>query len=57
MKVDGDFQFGNTNKSDAFLKKFPLGKVFALCYNGINSIVMTSEEIGVLIGSNSLQSY
>ena len=27
VKVDGKFVFGETNKSDAFLKKFPLGKV------------------------------
>jgi len=27
VKIDKDFVFGETNKSDAFLKKFPLGKV------------------------------
>merc|ERR1712018_33394 len=27
VKVDDKFVFGETNKSDAFLKKFPLGKV------------------------------
>ena len=27
-----DFVFGETNKSDAFLKKFPLGKVGLLCF-------------------------
>merc|ERR1712029_529401 len=29
VKVDDKFVFGETNKSDAFLKKFPLGKVSA----------------------------
>lgn len=27
VKVDPGFVFGETNKTDAFLKKFPLGKV------------------------------
>ena len=27
VEVPKDFVFGETNKSDAFLKKFPLGKV------------------------------
>ncbi|XP_043283946.1 elongation factor 1-gamma [Venturia canescens] len=27
IKIDKDFVFGETNKTDAFLKKFPLGKV------------------------------
>lgn len=27
IKIDKDFLFGETNKTDAFLKKFPLGKV------------------------------
>ena len=27
VKVDDKFVFGETNKSEAFLKKFPLGKV------------------------------
>jgi elongation factor 1-gamma len=27
LKVDQKFVFGTTNKSEAFLKKFPLGKV------------------------------
>lgn len=27
INVDSDFVFGETNKSESFLKKFPLGKV------------------------------
>lgn len=27
VKIASDFVFGETNKSDAFLKKFPTGKV------------------------------
>ena len=42
IKIADDFVFGETNKTEAFLKKFPLGKVrlsvisaifiFYLCY-------------------------
>ena len=31
VKVDDKFVFGETNKSEAFLKKFPLGKVCCPC--------------------------
>ena len=31
VEVPKDFVFGETNKSDAFLKKFPLGKVRYSC--------------------------
>lgn len=30
VEVDPKFVFGETNRSDAFLKKFPLGKVFTI---------------------------
>ena len=31
VKVDSSFQYGVTNKTDAYLSKFPLGKVGSWC--------------------------
>ena len=35
IKIADDFVFGETNKTEAFLKKFPLGKVRLLVISGI----------------------
>lgn len=41
MKVasqEPDFKFGETNKSEAFLKKFPLGKVGKNIVDAVNYV-------------------
>ena len=42
MTVAKDFVFGETNKTPAFLKKFPLGKVPA--FEGSDGVLLTESN-------------
>jgi len=54
VAVAGDFKFGETNKTDAFLKKFPLGKVPA--FEGTDGTwLFESNAIAYYVASESLR--
>ena len=50
-----DFVFGETNKSEAFLKKFPLGKVPALESNDGDLLVTESNAIAYYVSNQQLR--
>lgn len=60
VKVDPNFEYGKTNASCEFLKKFPLGKVPAFedsngsCLNESNAIVQYVSNEPLLGGSNPI---
>merc|ERR1712168_795440 len=54
VKVDDKFVFGETNKSDAFLKKFPLGKVPA--FEGSDgTCLFESDAIAYYVANKQLR--
>jgi len=58
VTVDPNFEYGKTNTSPEFLKKFPLGKVPAFesndaCFNESNAIAQYVSNETLLGGSNS----
>jgi len=54
VKVDDKFVFGETNKSEAFLKKFPLGKVPA--FEGTDGICLfESDAIAYYVANKQLR--
>lgn len=54
VKVDPGFVFGETNKSDAFLKKFPLGKVPAFETDD-GQYLTESNAIAYYVANNQLR--
>lgn len=54
IKIADDFVFGETNKSEAFLKKFPLGKVPAL-ETGNGECITESNAIAYYVANNQLR--
>ena len=54
MTVAKDFVFGETNKTPAFLKKFPLGKVPA--FEGSDGVLLTeSNAIAYYVANDELR--
>lgn len=50
VEVAKDFVFGETNKTDAFLKKFPLGKVVLVIFiylsvNDFKAVIFTGSGL------------
>jgi len=54
VTVDADFEFGQTNTSDAFLKKFPMGKVPA--FEDSNGVCLSeSNAIAYYVSNETLR--
>merc|ERR1712212_439301 len=54
VNVDNSFVFGETNKSESFLKKFPLGKVPAFESNN-GECIFESNAIAMAVANEQLR--
>jgi len=55
VKIDENFEFGKTNTSEAFLKKFPLGKVPAFEEHGNGVCLSESNAIAFYVSNETLR--